>query len=58
VILESDSDAYSSKDEHIYAQNDSDRGDSTHTSLTQWTDNTNCRPTVPAVLKFREGPCG
>ena len=31
-------------------------GDSTDTNFTQWTDNTHCRPTVPAVRKFMESP--
>jgi len=39
-------------------ESDPDTGDSTGTNLTQWTDNTNCRPTVPVVCKFMGGPSG
>jgi len=34
---------------------DSDTGDITDTNFTQWTDNTNCRPTVPVVYQFTGG---
>ena len=41
LILESDSDAYSSEDEGVSAQSDSDTVDTTDTNFTQQTDNIN-----------------
>ena len=59
LILEMDYDTHSSKHEDISAQSDSwtdsDTGDITDTNFTQWTDNNNCRPTVPIVHKFTGG---
>jgi hypothetical protein len=58
LILESDSDAHSSEDEDISPQSISDRGNTTDTKTTQWTDNTNCQLTVPVVYQFTQGPSG
>ena len=60
LVLEMDSDTHSSEDEDISAQSDSntdsDTGDTTDTNFMQWTDNTNCRPTLPVIHKFTGGP--
>jgi hypothetical protein len=57
LILETDYDAHSSEDEDISAQSDSctdsDTDDFTDTNFTQWTDSTNCRPTVPVPQVYR-----
>jgi hypothetical protein len=37
---------------------DSDTDDITSTNFTQWTDNTNCRPTIPVVHRFTGYPTG
>jgi hypothetical protein len=62
LILESDSDAHSSEDEDISAQSDTDADnntdDITDINFTQWTGNTNCRPTVPVVHRFAMAPRG
>jgi hypothetical protein len=54
LVSESDSDAHSSED--ISAQSDDNTDDVTGTNFTQWTDNTNCQPTVPVVNTFIGGP--
>ena len=45
------------EDEDTSAQSDTDNhtDDVTDTNFTQWTDNTNCQPTVPVVHKFTGG---
>jgi len=35
---------------------DNDTDDITGTNITQWTNGANCRPTVPVVRKFTDGP--
>jgi len=59
LTQELDSGTHSSEDENTSAQSDSctdsDTGDSTNTNFTQWTDSTNCQPTVPVVHKFTGG---
>jgi len=54
LVLESNSDAHSSEDKDISAQSDNntegETDDVTDTTFTQWTDNTNCQPTVPIVV--------
>ena len=54
LVLESNSEAHSSKDEDIFAQSDTD----TDINFTQWTDNTSCRPTVPVVHMFTQDLSG
>jgi hypothetical protein len=58
-VLQYDTDAHSSEDEDISAQSngeiDNDTDDVSDTNFTQWTDNTNCQPTVPIVHKFTGG---
>jgi hypothetical protein len=62
LVLQSDSDAHSSEDKDISAQSDgetdNDTDDVSDTHFTQWTDDTNCRPTVPVVHSFTGGPSG
>jgi len=56
LILELGSDVHSLQDEDTSTQRDSNTaGDTTDTNMTRWTDNTNCRPTVPIVHKFTGG---
>jgi len=53
-LLESNSDVHSSEDKDISAQNDSntdsEKDDVTDKNFIQWTDNTNCQPTVPVAV--------
>jgi hypothetical protein len=59
LISESDSDTHLLEDYDISAQSDSDNDSNTDvpgTNFTQWTDNTNCRPTVPLVYRCMGGP--
>jgi hypothetical protein len=44
MSVQSDSDIYSDTD------------NMTGTNFTQWTDNTNCQPTVPVLHRFTGGP--
>jgi hypothetical protein len=54
LVLESNCDAHSSGDKDISAlsdsNTDSETDDVTDTNFTQWTDDTNCQPTVPVVV--------
>lgn len=55
LIIELDSGMHSWEHEGISTQSDSDTAD---TNFTWWTDNTNCRPSVPIVHKFTGGSSG
>jgi len=62
LILQLGSDVHSLQDEDTSAPRDSDTVsdtvDTTDTNFTRWTDNTNCRTTVPIVHKFTGGHSG
>jgi hypothetical protein len=55
-VLESDSDSYLAVEEDISAQSDSNTNNDRN--CTHWTDNTNCRPTIPVVHRCTKGLTG